>query len=96
MAVTEEQWDLAKRDGAILEEKIAALVGEFEEKHKPIQVNVLTRWRDYRDLYKMAKGGAAQVVYHDCTSCEDAGLPVTKHAGGVFGKVDTIYYSDAE
>lgn len=53
------------KDGRILEAKIATLIDEFEQKHKPHQVSIITRWRNCRDLYKISKGGSAQISIHD-------------------------------
>lgn len=35
MELTQEQWNLAKEEGAALEAKSAESVEEFEQKHKP-------------------------------------------------------------
>lgn len=64
-SLTPNQWESAKSDAEILEQKIAALVDEFEQKHKPVQVNVVTRWRDIGDLYQIEKGGAAQIYIRE-------------------------------
>lgn len=93
---TQEQWESAESNAKILEEKIATLVEEFEQKHKPIQVNVLTRWRDYKDKYKMAQGGAAQVVLHDCSVCADQGLPSIALIGTYTNPNEHIFYADVE
>lgn len=64
MGISEE----AKIDAKALEANIAALVEEYEQKHKSnqTQVSVVTRWRDnINDKYSLSKGGAAQVILHD-------------------------------
>lgn len=61
MEPTQKQWDDAEKDGAILEAKIAQLVEEFEQKHKPIQVSIVTRFRHFDSKYSLSKGGAAQI-----------------------------------
>lgn len=83
-----------QEDADILEAKIATLVDEFEQKHKPIQVNVLTRWRKYDDKYKMTKGGAAQIILHDCSACE-GNTPATILVDSYRGD-GNIYYTDSE
>lgn len=76
LTLTQSQWDTANNDAIMLEQKIAELVEEFENKHIPIQVNVLTRKRPFGDLYNLKKGGAAQIKLHDCTGLGTS-YPVT-------------------
>lgn len=68
---TQEQWDSARAEGKLLEKQIAELVEAFEQKHKPIQVNVLTRYRLYTDKYSLKNGGAAQIKLHDRSSAPE-------------------------
>ena len=91
--LTEEQWEAARKDAVILEEKISELVEEFEQKHKPIQANVLTRWRDWQDKYSMSKGGAAQIKLHKALG-EDIGKMITITSHSFVDPIDKIVYTE--
>lgn len=65
MNATKEQKIAALHDAQILEQRIAALIDEFHQKHRPFQVNVLTQNRPIEDLYDINKMGAAQVIIHN-------------------------------
>lgn len=82
----------ALKDGEILEAKISALIDEFEQKHQPIQTNVLTRFRKYDDEYKVKKGGAAQIILHDASPYGE--FPVRLEDSLFIEPIKIIYYSD--
>lgn len=73
--LTDQDWADAHADAAIMEAKISELIEAFEQKHKPIQSNVVTRWRRYADKYIISKGGAAQ-VYLNQTHNRDGEIDV--------------------
>ena len=95
MELSDTQWQEAREDAAILEAKVAAIVEEFEQKHHPIQVNILTRYRNFKHLYAMAKGGAAQVVLMDTSHTGNIG-PSVIHSARLMKPIVDIIYSDAE
>lgn len=90
---TDEQLTLAKEDGAILEAKLESLISEFENKHHPIQVSVVTRWRSVDDKYNLDKGGAAQVVYHD-RSCSKKDKPDVILSALLMTPIKEIVYAE--
>lgn len=93
-SLTPNQWESAKSDAEELEKKIAILVEEFEQKHKPYQVNVLTRWRCGADRYDMRRQGAAQIVVHK--TFPDDGNIHTKDRELIQGTHQEFIYTNAE
>jgi hypothetical protein len=71
---SEEEWASAKRDAAVLEKAISILVEDFEKKHRPLQLHILSRYRNLNDLYDVEKGGGTQILVRKCAAGSD---PVT-------------------
>ncbi len=92
---TQDEWQAAEMDSAILEQKISALVEEFENKHAPIQANVMTRHRPFGDLYDMKIGGAAQIKLHNTGSPDRK--PMTTHSAYLSDpRIIVTYTTDPE
>lgn len=84
------------RDAELLEKEISSLVDAFEAKHKPFQVRLISRVRNYRDKYKVSKGGSAQVILQDCSPMAHLGLPVRSLTDTYTNPDNHIFYTDDE
>lgn len=54
-----------------LEQQISALVGAFEEKHKPLQIVLRARWFSPGFVYNKERGGAVQLTVIDGLRIEE-------------------------
>jgi hypothetical protein len=94
-------YDVHVTSGAALEEaqaleaQICKLIDEFEQKHSSIQVKILTRVRNYRDKYKMAKGGSAQILLHNSAPMLHLGSPVVRLTDVYTNPDENIFYTDS-
>ncbi len=83
-----------QRDADILEAKLAALVDEFQQKHKPWQPNIISMSRDWKDKYQVAKGGSVQIILRDKTPYLDLGYPIRSVTGYFDRENRTFFYTD--